>query len=172
VSDAIIRTCEGLAEVFIVLYVMNVLGMTAPQYGALVAIQMVTSMLAYLPFGALADKFGRKPFVIATFCFFAAFPVSVALAGGFASLVIAFIAGGLRELGEPSRKAMIVDMAQPHVRARTVGLYYLIRSLIITPASAIGGLLWRISPETPFVTAGVIGAIGVVVFALTVKESE
>ena len=82
----------------------------------------------------------------------------------------AFVIGGLREIGEPSRKAMIVDFAEPHLRARTVGLYYLIRSLSISPAAAIGGLLWKLAPQTPFVAAGVVGIIGAVVFALTVEE--
>jgi MFS family permease len=131
---------------------------------------MVTSMFVYLPAGRIADRVGRKPFVIATFICFALFPLSIALASGFASLVVAFVIGGLREIGEPSRKAMIVDFAEPHLRARTVGLYYLIRSLTITPAAAIGGLLWKVAPEVPFVIAGVVGIIGVVVFALTVEE--
>ena len=91
-------------------------------------------------------------------------------ASSFAFLVLAFIIGGLREIGEPSRKAMIVDFAREDLRARSVGLYYLVRSLSITPAAAIGGLLWKISPQVPFVTAGVIGLIGTIVFALTVEE--
>src|ERR1044071_4058411 len=45
VSDIIIRTCEGMAEIFIVLYVTNVTGVSLPRYGALVAVQMVTSIL-------------------------------------------------------------------------------------------------------------------------------
>ena len=85
-------------------------------------------------------------------------------------LVGAFVIGGLREIGEPSRKAMIVDFAVPQLRARTVGLYYLIRSLSISPAAAIGGLLWRIAPETPFLVAGFVGLIGAFVFAVTVEE--
>ena len=76
----------------------------------------------------------------------------------------------MREIGEPSRKAMIVDFAESQVRARTVGLYYLVRSLSITPASAIGGLLWRVRPEVPFVSAGIIGLMGTLLFALTVEE--
>lgn len=170
ISDIIIRTCEGLADVFIVLYVTNVIGLSARQYGVLVAIQMTTSILVYLPAGHIADRIGRKPFVIATFCCFALFPLAVTWANGFASAIIAFIIGGLREIGEPSRKAMIVDFAAPHLRARTVGLYYLIRSLTITPAAAIGGLLWKINPSIPFHAACVIGLIGVIVFALTVDE--
>ena len=170
ISDIIIRTCEGLADFFVVLYVTDIRGVSATRYGALVAIQMVTSMVVYLPAARIADRIGRKPFVIMTFSCFALFPVAVALAPGFPWLVGAFIIGGLREIGEPSRKAMIVDFAEPHLRARTVGLYYLVRSLSITPAAAIGGLLWKITPQIPFLVAGAIGIIGTLVFAATVEE--
>jgi MFS family permease len=170
ISDAIIRTTEGMTGVFAILYVTNVLHFSVARYGALVAIQMTTSILVYLPAGKIADRVGRKPFVIATFLCFALFPLAVVLASNFALLVVAFIIGGLREIGEPSRKAMIVDFARDNLRARSVGLYYLIRSLSITPAAAIGGLLWKITPQTPFVVAGAIGIIGTIVFAATVEE--
>lgn len=170
ISDIIIRTCEGLTEIFIILYVIDVIGLTAKQYGILVAVQMITSMLVYIPAGRIADRIGRKPFVIVTFCCFALFPLSVVLATGFVSSLGAFIIGGLREIGEPSRKAMIVDLAAPHLRARTVGLYYLIRSLTITPAAIIGGFLWEVYPAASFLIAGAIGLIGTFVFTITVDE--
>ncbi|HEX8146391.1 MAG TPA: MFS transporter [Pyrinomonadaceae bacterium] len=170
VSDIIIRTCEGMAEIFVVLYVTNVTGHSLPQYGALVAVQMTTAILVYIPAAKVADRVGRKPFVIATFFCFALFPVAVVLSRSFPALVFAFVIGGLREIGEPSRKAMIVDFAEPHLRARTVGLYYLVRSLTITPAAALGGLLWKVEPWAPFVTAGLIGVVGTLVFAATVEE--
>ena len=128
------------------------------------------SSLIIIPAGKVADRVGRKPFVIATFLCFALFPLSIVLSSGFGTLVVAFIIGGLREIGEPSRKAMIVDFARQSLRARTVGLYYLLRSITITPSAAIGGLLWRLGPSVPFVTAGIIGIIGTIVFALTVEE--
>ena len=170
VSDVIIRTCEGMTGVLTILYVTNVLHYNVAVYGTLVAIQMMTSIIVYIPAGKIADRIGRKPFVIATFASFALFPLAVIFAASFPLLILAFVVGGLREIGEPSRKAMIVDFAQEGLRARSVGLYYLVRSLSITPAAAIGGLLWKIAPEVPFVIAGVIGLIGTVVFALTVEE--
>lgn len=170
ISDIIIRICEGMAEIFIILYATNIIGISVAQFGALVAVQMTTSILVYIPAAKIADRIGRKPVVILTFICFALFPLTVVISRGFASLVIAFVIGGLREIGEPSRKAMIVDFAEPHLRARTVGLYYLMRSLTITPAAAIGGVLWKIAPAVPFVTAGSIGLIGAVVFAATIEE--
>ena len=170
VSDVIIRTCEGMTGVITILYVTNVQRFSIKQYGTLVAIQMITSILVYIPAGKIADRVGRKPFVIATFLSFALFPLAIIAASSFALIALAFVIGGLREIGEPARKAMIVDFAQDHVRARSVGLYYLVRSLSITPAAFIGGLLWSIAPQVPFVVAGIIGLLGTVVFAVTVDE--
>jgi hypothetical protein len=85
-------------------------------------------------------------------------------------LVRAFVIGGLREVGEPARKALILDLVPDRARARGVGVYYLIRSLAITPAAVTGGLLWKIAPEVPFLLAGAIGIVGTTVFAATVEE--
>ena len=170
ISDIIIRTCEGMTGVLTILYVTNVAGFSTARYGMLIAIQMITSILVYIPAGKIADRIGRKPFVIATFLSFALFPVAIIVASNFILLVLAFVIGGLREIGEPARKAMIVDFAKENVRARSVGLYYLVRSLSITPAAAIGGLLWKITPQAPFIIAGIIGVLGTLVFAATVEE--
>ena len=170
VSDVIIRTCEGMSGVLTILYVTNVQHFSIAQYGTLIAIQMVTSILVYIPAGKIADRVGRKPFVIVTFLSFAIFPLAVIAASNYAFMIFAFVVGGLREIGEPARKAMIVDLAQENVRARSVGLYYLVRSLSITPAAVMGGLLWTTGPEVPFIVAGMIGMIGTLVFAVTVEE--
>jgi MFS family permease len=169
-SDVFIRTCEGLVDVFLVLYAINVIGISAPSFGALIATQAATTILVQVPAARLSQHTGKKPFVTATFIAFALFPLAIALSGSFASLVGAFVIGGLREVGEPARKALIIDFAAPALRARVVGLYYLTRSLAIAPAAFVGGLLWKVSPQLPFYVAAAVGAIGVVVFAATVDE--
>src|SRR5213593_1874970 len=170
ISDIFIRICEGMADVLVILYVTNVLQVSVARFGTLVAILFLTTIVIYLPAAKAADRVGRGPFIVATFCAFALYPLAITSAHDFATLVIAFIIGGLREIGEPARKAMIVDFAQPQLRARTVGLYYLLRSLAITPAAAIGGLLWKVAPPTPFVVAGAFGVIGTFVFIATARD--
>ena len=169
-SDIFIRTCEVLVDVFLVLYAINVVGISAPAYGVLVAVQMTTAIVSYRPVARFADRIRRRPFVIGTFVAFALLPIAVVPARDFAMLAAAFVMGGLREVGEPAREALIVGLAQPALRARSIGLYYLIRSLAIAPAAFVGGLLWRVTPALPFWAAGAIGLIGVAVFAVTVEE--
>ncbi|HYF39865.1 MAG TPA: MFS transporter, partial [Gemmatimonadales bacterium] len=171
-ADILVRTCEGLVDVFIVIYALDVVGISPPEYGMLISIQMITSILCYLPAARLADRIGRAPLVITTFLAFAAFPIAVVLAGSFIGLLGAFIIGGLREIGEPARKALIVDLARSDLRARSVGLYYLVRSLSIAPAAFIGGLLWQENPELPFWLAGVFGVLGTAAFALTTEPGD
>lgn len=169
-SDIFIRTCEGMVDVFLVLYAVNVVGIGATGFGLLVAVQMATVIACSLPAARLADRLGKKPFVIATFVAFSAFPIAVVLATSFAGLVAAFVVGGLREIGEPARKALILELVPPEARARGVGLYYLGRSLAIAPAATVGGFLWNVTPGLPFYLAGGFGLAGTALFALTVEE--
>jgi MFS family permease len=170
VSDVFIRTCEGLVDVFLVIFATTIIGISMPRYGVLIAVQMVTAIVVYIPAASIADRLGRKPFVIATFLAFSFFPLAVVYARSFTGLAAAFVIGGLREIGEPSRKALIVDFAQPAIRARTVGLYYFIRSLAIAPAAFVGGMLWERRPSLPFFAALSIGLIGTAIFSITVRE--
>ncbi len=170
VSDICIRTCDAMVDVFLVLYAVNVVRISPPVFGSLIGVQMATVILCSFPAARLADRFGRKPFVIATFVAFASFPLAVVAARSLVGLIAAFVVGGLREIGEPARKALILDLVRPDLRARGVGLYYLLRSLAIAPAATVGGLLWKVSPTVPFLMASAIGAIGVLLFTLTVDE--
>jgi MFS family permease len=171
-SDIFIRTCEGMVDVFLVIYALNVIHVTTVDFGVAVAVQSASAILVYIPAARIARRIGKKPFVVATFIMFSLFPLTVVWAASFAWLLLAFVVGGLGEIGEPARKAMIIDLAEPALRARVVGMYYLCRSVAIAPAAFVGGLLWKISPSMPFYVASSIGLIGVVVFSLTVHESD
>jgi len=164
VSDILIRFCERLPYAFVILWATNQGGLNAEQYGWLVAIEMGTAMLCYIPVAHLADKYGRRPFVLATFGFFTLFPLSLLWADNFAWLAVAFAVRGLKEFGEPARKAMIVGEAPPALRARTYGAYYLIRDCVVTLGSFVGAWLWAISPWANFITAAALGAVGALWF--------
>ena len=164
VSDILIRFCERIPYAFVILWAMNTGGVTAQQFGWLVSIEMVTAMLCYIPVAHLADKYGRRPFVLATFGFFTLFPVTLIWATNFGWLALAFAVRGLKEFGEPARKALIIGEAIPELRARTYGAYYLIRDCTVTSGSFLGAWLWSISPATNFIGASVCGLLGTIWF--------
>lgn len=164
VSDILIRFCERMPYAFAILWAMNYGGVSAQQFGYLVAIEMVTAMVCYIPVAHLADKYGRVPFVFATFIFFTLFPLSMLWAKSFGWLAVAFMIRGLKEFGEPARKAMIIGEAAPEIRARTYGAYYLIRDCVVTTGSLLGAWLWSMSPQANFIGAALFGAGGTMWF--------
>src|SRR5438128_1749630 len=83
VSDILIRFCERIPYAFVILWAMNHAGLSAQQFGVLTAIEMTTAMLCYIPVAHLADKYGQRPFVLATFVFFTLFPLWLLWADNF-----------------------------------------------------------------------------------------
>ena len=164
VSDILIRFCERLPYGFVILWAMNHGGVSAGEYGVLVAIEMVTAMVCYIPVAHLADKHGQRPFVLATFGFFTLFPVSLLWANSFGWLAVAFVVRGLKEFGEPARKALIIAQARPESRARTYGAYYLIRDCVVTTGSLAGAGLWSLGPQANFIGAAICGGLGTLWF--------
>jgi len=164
VSDVLTRFGQALYRVFVVLYAMNVLGAAPVAFGLLTSARMLAAVIPYIPVAKLADRYGQRPFITLTFAFFTLFPLLMVLAPSPAWLLPAFIVSGLREIGEPSRKALIVDLAEASHRGQAVGLYYLLRGVAIFPGGLLGGLLWQVQPSLPFWAGFAFIAAGLVFF--------
>ncbi|HKR05917.1 MAG TPA: MFS transporter [Bacteroidia bacterium] len=125
---------------------------------------MITSALIYIPVASFSDRLERKPFVIVSFIFFTLFPVMLFYFRSNAGLILVFIVRGLKEFGEPTRKAMIMDMCPAHSKARTFGLYYFIRDFTVSFAAFFGGWLWKQGAEINFFAASLFGIAGTLIF--------
>ena len=167
-ADCLIRFGNRMFLAFVVLYVMNVMKRGADEFGWLQGLLMLTSVTMYIPAAKLSDRsgpWGRRPFVAATFTFFTLFPLALVWAPSPAWLIPAFIIGGLREFGEPARKALIIDLIPSARRGQQMGTYYMVRGAFTLAAPFLGGLLWTTaSPRTPFVVGGLITGLGLVWF--------
>ena len=86
------------------------------------------------------------------------------------ALIIAFIIRGLKEFGEPTRKAIILDLCPKDAKARGYGLYYFVRDFIVSFAAFLGGFIWKISPAFNLFTAAAFGVVGTVIFIFYGKE--
>ncbi len=167
VSDILIRFCERIPDAFVVIWCTRWIAAptTEFQFGWLSAIEQITAVLCYIPVAHYADRIGKKPFVLATFGFFTLFPVTLYFSRSLLPLVAAFVVRGLKEFGEPTRKALIMDLAPEERKAGVFGLYYLVRDVIVSLAAFGGALLWRIDPRLNLVTAFAFGVAGTIWFA-------
>jgi MFS family permease len=194
VSDILVRFCEQIPYAFVVLWCVNVNGITPLQFGLLTTVEMATAMLIYLPVAYLADKSTKKPFVVITFGFFTLFPLVLLVSRSFWFMTLAFVIRGLKEFGEPTRKALIIDLAPEGRKAGTFGVYYLLRDVVVSLAAFGGAFLWDAStaarlfdalgfghsllpwiesitsPTTNFLAAFGFGLLGMLYFALFGKD--
>lgn len=172
VSDILVRFCEQIPYVFVVLWCMDIVKISAFEFGILTAIEMATAAICYIPVAHYADHMEKKPFVIITFGFFTLFPLILFFSDSFILLVFAFFIRGLKEFGEPTRKAMIMELAIPDAKARAFGFYYFLRDGTVAFAGFAGGLLWGINPSLNLLAAAAFGAVGTLYFYLFGKGSE
>ncbi len=164
ISDVLIRFAEQIPYAFVVVWCIKYNGITATRFGLLTAIEMITAVLVYIPVAWLADRSTKKPFVVITFINFTLFPLIILFAHSFWMMVVAFIIRGLKEFGEPTRKALIMDLAPEGKKAGMFGLYYLIRDVIVSVAAFGGAFLWEISPQINFLMAFACGLAGTIYF--------
>jgi MFS family permease len=164
VAEIFTRWCDWLVREFVVLYVLYVRGVSKEAMGLLMAAQNLVALLTYLPVGRMTAVVGLQPFIGLTFIFFALFPLVLAVVPT-DWLLVAFVVYGLREVGEPARKALITSLLPEEVRARGVGLYWGTRTFAICWASLVGAVVWYFwGPETLLYAAFGLGCVGAAVF--------
>jgi predicted MFS family arabinose efflux permease len=143
-----------------------------PMYvGILFAVQHVTALVTYLPIGRMTSAVGLQPFIGLTFVFFALFPLTLAIVPDGLGLIVAFVVYGLREIGEPARKALITSLMVEEVRAEGIGLYWGLRSFAICWASIVGALVWyALGPDQLLYLAFAFGCVGAAVFYIFARD--
>jgi MFS family permease len=170
-AEVFTRWCDWLIREFVVLYLLEVRRVDAASVGLLFALQNLVALLTYLPVGRMTAVVGLQPFIGLTFIFFALFPLSLALAPDGYWLILPFVVWGLREIGEPARKALIVSLLPAQIRAQGVGLYWGIRGIAICWASLIGAVVWFwLGPQVLLYLAFAFGCVGAAVFYLYARE--
>lgn len=172
VSDILVRFCEQIPYVFVVIWCLNVVKVSASEFGYLSAIEMATSALIFIPVANYSDKLEKKPFIVITFIFFTIFPFMLYFSNSFWLLAIAFFIRGLKEFGEPTRKALILELSRKGVEARSFGMYYFVRDGIVAFAGFLGGMLWKVSPELNLFMSTGFGILGTLYFAFFGKGTD
>ena len=172
VADILVRFCEQIPQAFVVIWCMKTIAhpVSAVQFGVLTSVEMGVAVLIYIPVAYFADRGSKKPFVVATFAFFTFFPLVLLYSRSFVLLTAAFVLRGLKEFGEPTRKALIMDLAPEDRKAGMFGLYYLLRDVIVTVAALGGAFLWQIGPAVNLLTAFGFGVLGTLWFAVYGKD--
>ena len=184
-ADILARVAEGMPRELFILYAVTsqtalrgfgTFGVSAATFGKLLAIQAFVALLTYIPVGYIASRPGgeKKPFIALTFVFFASFPLAFWWLGGrfgVLGLAAAYAVAGLREIGEPARKAMITELLPQDAKTAATGLYWSVRTFAVMFAPLAGAIIWLMAgPAAVFITAFAVGIAGALAFAVMFRR--
>ncbi|WP_354244124.1 MFS transporter [Arthrobacter sp. UYEF20] len=132
---------DGLAwGLFPVLFAAG--GLTVDKIGLLAAVYPAVWGAGQLVTGALSDRYGRKPLIVAGMLVQAAALGLVAVGSGFGIwLMAAILLGAGTAMVYPALLAAVGDVAHPAWRARSVGVYRLWRDSGFAVGALLSGLL-------------------------------
>lgn len=190
-AEIFVRWGDWFARDFAVLYVVNTLVErwawnerdAIEMSGMLLAIMATTALITYIPMAKWIDRSqSPQPFILVSLFLFALFPISLVVLPRLsdsmglpvlAGFVLAYVLNGLREVGEPARKALISGGFDKKIRARAIGLYWGVRSFAFCPAPLVAAYLWtKIGPDLTFLIGGSIGLAGTAWFAYNQRRPD
>ncbi len=168
----VLFTLASSTDAFLILRARDV-GIELWQLPLLWAFFNAVKAAAGVPGGALADRFGRTRTILAGWLIYAAAYVGFAFVAGPAALwgLFAFYAL-FYALTEGAERALVADLAPPHLRGKAFGLFHAGVGLAALPASVLFGLWWKMfGPRAAFlIGAGVALLAAACLFAFQTRS--
>jgi len=165
---------QGLWNLGLILYWYDRLKMSETNVGIAISIEMLAMLLGTLPFGAMSDKHGRRPFILIG----GSLMVGGLLLNVWAKEVwhvfaLMAISGFGAAMSNPSVGAMLADVMLPAERARVMGAYQMIQGFgNIVGFFALGYIYEVVSPEAPIVLCSTALAVATLIIAIFVHEKH
>ncbi len=137
---------------------------------AWLSLQLLKSLFN-APGGALADRWGPRRLLFASWCIYAVSYAAFALAPSWPVFWGLFLLYAVHYgLGEGAEKSMMVRLVPEHARGTAFGLQHAVHGLALLPANVVFGFLYTKRPEWAFGASAALALVAVVVLATTVDD--
>jgi DHA1 family tetracycline resistance protein-like MFS transporter len=171
-----------VANQFMAVYAIQIVGLTNTQWGLIMTFVGVVSTVLTIPSSVWSDRVGRKPGIMVSLgltpLMYAGFPLS----GNLISLTVSRVVGAISEgfggavtglEGGSAWLALVADIVPAKQRGKVMGLIATIAGVLSFPGAWIGGLLWdNIGPQMPFYVAAGSSTVAFIIFSVFVKEPK
>jgi MFS family permease len=125
------------------------------------------------PGGALSDRVGRKPVLVASWVVYGIVYAGFAMSDSFMALTFWLLLYGVYfALAEGTEKAMVADLAPASLRGTAFGVFHGITGFGSLAASVVFGLVWKTWGAPAAFALGASLALGASVLLLTTVRPE
>ena len=140
-------------------------------YGLLVSVFSLAQFVFAPLFGALSDRYGRRPLILASLAGSVLSYLLMAWAPGLVLLAVARLLAGVMGGSFTTAGAYLADITPPEKRAESFGLIGATFGLGLITGPAIGGVLAGIDLHLPFLAAAALCAINLIFGYFALPES-
>ncbi|HUQ78557.1 MAG TPA: MFS transporter [Patescibacteria group bacterium] len=139
----------------------------------IIAFNIVNSLVAW-PAGGLSDRIGRRGLLAVAWGIYAVAYAGFALASAPVHVLpLWLLYGAYYGVNEAVGRALVADLAAPHLRATAFGILNAVVGLAILPASIIAGLAWdRIGQPAPFWFGALCATAAIVLLAFVRRPAR
>jgi MFS family permease len=155
------------SDAFLILRAQN-LGIPVPMIPLVYFAFNALYALLSTPAGALSDRVGRRPLLVAGYSIFALVYLGFALAGDAVSAAVLFLCYGVYyALTDGTARALITDLVPEPLRATAQGTFASVTGVALLPASVVAGALWdHVNPSAPLFYGAALAANAAAALAL------
>ncbi|HUQ83805.1 MAG TPA: MFS transporter [Gemmatimonadaceae bacterium] len=171
-ASVFLFTLGNSTDAFLILRA-NQLGVSVALVPVLWAALHVVKSAASIPGGALSDRIGRKPLIVAGWALYALVYFAFGRATVAWHVWALFLTYGVFfGLTEGTERAMVADLVGRQRRGTAFGWYNLAIGIGALPASLLFGLIWeRVSPTAAFDVGAVLAVLASVLLLVAVRAS-
>jgi MFS family permease len=174
VGIVIVFALGNSSDLFIVLYGWERFGFSVGDLIGLWVLLHVSKVAFSFPGGALSDRLGRRPLIVAGWAVYVAVYLGLAAVGQawqFWALVAAY--GVYYGLTEGAEKALVADFVPAEQRGTAYGIYHAAVGLAALPASLMFGVFWAwIGPVAAFGIGAALAAAAAVLLVVLLSASR
>jgi MFS family permease len=162
----------GTLMTFMPLFATQVVGISATQVGLIFTVGGLIAMVAGIPMGMLADRRGKRTFMILGLLISTAAMVGIALTQ---SLPWLFTFGVILSVGmatfSPAALGLLSDSIPRQRQSTAMGIYGgVCENSGVIAGSAFGGLIWTAwGPQATFIAAAIASGLGALICTTLVK---
>jgi MFS family permease len=164
-SYGLLMFAVSLVSPFVIFYSQDIIGIGMIDWGIVVSIFTILTLVVTFLGGMISDKFGRKKVLLLSFLS-SLFPILLILSRNLFHIIIAHIFASTIFFVSSSVPAYIFEKTKT---ARAIGIVNFLITIFMVLGYPLGGFLYSLSPQLPFIVSTLIRIIGLIVGVIGVR---